>query len=228
MSQPPPPPSQGAEGSPADAAAEVGAFLDGLGIPYVVIGGLAVQYWGEPRATHDVDVTVLVPAGGEQEFIRRCVERFAPRISDALDFALQHRVLLVYASNGCPVDLALGLSGYETELMRRACVVTLAGYPVRLVGAEDLVIHKCVAGRPRDLEDVRSILVRQPGLDMRYIRRWLDAFQRAVPERTPRRNLEAALQELRPRERPRRGRAARQRRPVREGRRRARRGGESG
>ncbi|HEY8485847.1 MAG TPA: nucleotidyltransferase [Limnochordales bacterium] len=200
MSHPPPPAGPDVPGSPVQAAAEVGRFLDGLGVAYVVIGGLAVQYWGEPRATQDVDVTVLVPGGGEKEFLQRCLQHFRPRIAGALEFALQHRVLLVYASNGCPVDIALGLTGYESMLPRRARTVSFGGYPVRLIGVEDLIIHKCVAGRPRDLEDVRSILARQSKVDLRYIRRWLDEFQQAVPERDPRGRFEATWREVRRRQ----------------------------
>ena len=37
------------------AAAEVARFLEGRGIPYFIIGGLALQHWGEPRLTRDVE-----------------------------------------------------------------------------------------------------------------------------------------------------------------------------
>ncbi|MDA2936744.1 hypothetical protein MYX75_00560 [Acidobacteria bacterium AH-259-A15] len=39
--------------------------------PDVIMGGLAVQYWGEPRATRDVDITVMMTAGREQVVIDR-------------------------------------------------------------------------------------------------------------------------------------------------------------
>ena len=39
---------------------------------------------------------------------------------------------------------------------------------------------KVVAGRPRDLEDVAGVLVRNPALDAAYVRRWLAAFEEAV------------------------------------------------
>ena len=35
--------------------------LEGGGIPYMVIGGLANAVWGEPRATLDIDITVWLP-----------------------------------------------------------------------------------------------------------------------------------------------------------------------
>ena len=43
-----------------DTLRQVDAFLKALGIPYVVIGGIANAVRGEPRATHDADLKVLV------------------------------------------------------------------------------------------------------------------------------------------------------------------------
>ena len=37
------------------AAAEIARFLEDQGIPYFIIGGLALQHWGEPRLTRDVE-----------------------------------------------------------------------------------------------------------------------------------------------------------------------------
>ena len=39
------------------AAQEVGGFMEAQGWKYCVIGGLAIQRWGEPRATLDADMT---------------------------------------------------------------------------------------------------------------------------------------------------------------------------
>ena len=46
-----------------EAAVEVQSALSAGGIQSCVIGGLAVQRWGEPRATQDVDFSVLAPIG---------------------------------------------------------------------------------------------------------------------------------------------------------------------
>jgi len=43
-----------------NALRQVDAFLKARGIPYVVIGGIANAVRGEPRATHDADLKVLV------------------------------------------------------------------------------------------------------------------------------------------------------------------------
>ena len=57
--------------------------------------------------------------------------------------------------------------------------------------AEDLIIHKIFAGRPRDIEDVRSILLKTPDLDRTYIRKWLSEFE-TLPEK---KGLTAAFEE---------------------------------
>ena len=42
------------------ALVEITTILDELRIPYMLIGGLAVSLWGEPRATLDVDLSLWV------------------------------------------------------------------------------------------------------------------------------------------------------------------------
>jgi hypothetical protein len=48
---------------------------------------------------------------------------------------------------------------------------------------EDLIIHKVLAGRPRDLEDVRTILLKNPGFDLEYVQRSLREFDRSLGEK---------------------------------------------
>ena len=47
---------------------------------------------------------------------------------------------------------------------------------------EDLVIHKIIAGRSRDLEDVRVVLLKNPGFDRNYIEHWLKLFDESLTE----------------------------------------------
>ena len=51
------------------------------------------------------------------------------------------------------------------------------GKSIRIYSAEDLIIHKAVAGRPQDIRDIEGIVYRQrDALDASYIRRWLSDF----------------------------------------------------
>lgn len=58
----------------------------------------------------------------------------------------------------------------------------LCGTEVSFASPEDIIVHKIFARRPRDLEDARGILLKNPGLDRTYILQWLQEFDAAFPE----------------------------------------------
>lgn len=161
-----------------NAACEIQQFLSKEEIPSVIIGGIALQHWGQPRFTRDVDVTIVVDYYKEEMTLQKILSVFSPRISDALDFALQNRICLVYSSEGCEIDISLGIAGYEEEVIRRAVKWEITeGCYVKICSPEDLIIHKAISGRPQDISDIESIIVRQKkNLDTDYIRAWLKEF----------------------------------------------------
>lgn len=70
------------------AAAELQALCESEGWKFCSIGGLAVVRWGEPRATVDVDLTLLTGFGGEGPFIQLkplADLKGAPEILDELE-----------------------------------------------------------------------------------------------------------------------------------------------
>jgi len=157
-----------------ETAWQLDRFFTGRGIPYIIIGGFAVQRWGQPRFTRDVDVTILLPPGGEAATLREIVAAFPARVKDPVDFALEHRVLPLTVPGGSEADVSLGLPGYEEEVIARGVAHDLGGgRNVRLCSAEDLVIHKSLAGRAQDVLDIEGIVARQGNaLDLAYVRRW--------------------------------------------------------
>ena len=163
---------------PLAAAWEVHEFLTAHQINYALIGGLAVQFWGEPRLTVDADLTVATPLEEPEDLVRQIVERFPSRVSDPVAFARRTRMVLVRATNGCDVDISLGLPDYEDDVFQRAVDYEIEpGKVVRLCSAEDLIIHKAVAGRPQDVRDIEGVVYRQGDrLDVEYIRSWLREF----------------------------------------------------
>jgi len=126
----------------------------------------------------------MVPLETNADFIRDVLAHFAPRIPEAADFARRSRVILVWASNGCAVDISLGLPGYEESMMKRVVDCEIApGRVVRVCSAEDLIIHKAIAGRGRDIQDIEGIVFRQgERLDVAYIRKWLSEFAALLEE----------------------------------------------
>lgn len=143
--------------------------------PYCFIGGLAVQRWGEPRETVDVDLTLLTGFGDELRFVNELLARFEPRIPDAARFALARRVVLLRAPSGVGLDIALGGLPFEESAVARSTFFTFpTEAQVRTCSAEDLLVMKAFANRPKDWIDVEGVIIRQSGrLDWTYIRRHL-------------------------------------------------------
>jgi hypothetical protein len=138
---------------------------------FCFIGGVALQRWGEPRVTQDVDVTLLTGFGNEESFIRILLTHFEARISNAETFALRRRVLLLKSDTGIGIDIALGALDFEQSVVRRASdYEVLPGISLRICSAEDLLIQKAFADRPQDWVDIEGIIIRQKGrLDWTYI-----------------------------------------------------------
>ena len=155
--------------------------LDDASVPYMIIGGQAVLLYGEPRLTRDIDVTVgLTPADVQR--VLRVVQRLGlrPLVEDVEDFVSRTWVLPALDENtGLRVDFVFSWTSYEREAIKRARTILVESYSVRFASPEDVVIHKILAGRARDLEDVRSIL-RKQRVDVSYIRQWLHEFDAAL------------------------------------------------
>jgi hypothetical protein len=157
------------------AAAEVQAFCELQGWRFCVIGGLALQRWGEPRETADVDLTLLAGFGGEEPFVRKFLEHFEARIADAANFAVTRRVLLLRARSGVGLDIALGGLPFEESVVARSSLFAFPEHTLlRTCSAEDLIVLKAFAARTKDWLDVEGVIIRQTGkLDWSYIRRQL-------------------------------------------------------
>ena len=152
------------------AAANLQAGLDELGLANCVIGGLALQAWGEVRLTRDADFTVLTRFDDEPSKVEAMMQLMTPRIPDAFAFALRNRVLLGYVEGNIPVDIGIGGFDYEEKIVQRAVAVELApSIRLRICTAEDLIVMKVFAGRDQDWIDIHGVIARQTTLDWAQI-----------------------------------------------------------
>jgi len=171
------------------ASARFQAQLDSLGLPNCIIGGLALQAWGELRLTRDADFTVLTNFENEESKARLILSLLTPRRPDALQFALHNRVLLGYVDGDISIDIGLGGFEYEAKIVERAVRFEFApSLWLRICSAEDLVIMKTFAGRDQDWNDIKGIIDRQVSLDWDRIEFELPALLELVedPERLER------------------------------------------
>lgn len=146
------------------------SLLDRLRIPYMVIGGFANTIWGEPRSTIDIDVTVWIAEPDIPAAIGQLVLDYPARVSDPLAFAMQTRVVPLVSPEGVQVDVILGMLLFEELAIQRAVIHSVVGVPVRFCTPEDLILHKVLSNRERDLVDARGITLRRfSTLDLGYL-----------------------------------------------------------
>ena len=148
-------------------------------IPYMLIGGQAVLFHGHPRLTQDVDVTLGVDTDAVATILAVCRRAgLQPLVKQPQAFARDTHVLPVRdGRSGLRVDLVFSNTPYERQAISRARRATIGRASVRFASLEDIIIHKLVAGRPVDIEDVRVLMAKHHGrIDARYVRRWLKQF----------------------------------------------------
>lgn len=148
----------------------------------VLIGGIAVGLLGKPRYTADVDAVFLLSTQDISRFLEIArKENIIPRIQNADEFARKNRVLLLkHAITNTEVDISLGILPFEEEMVERASIKTFANLSACLPTPEDLIIMKAIAHRPKDYEDIRTIVEKHPNLDHRRIEDWVKSFGEAL------------------------------------------------
>ncbi len=144
----------------------------------MIIGGQAVLIYGEPRLTKDIDVTLALDSNGLASVL--------PIVSglDLIILTEEPHVFVRRTSvlpakdpqSGIRVDFVFSFTPYERQAIEHAKKIKFGDVEVAFATAEDILIHKIFSGRPRDIEDVRSILRKNKQHDFGYVKKWLKDF----------------------------------------------------
>lgn len=162
--------------------AKISKSLEQDGIPYMVIGGQAVLIHGEPRFTRDINITLGINTD-QAERIFKITRKLSlkPREEMTEDFVKRNALLSVEdPETKIGVDFIFSSLPYERQAIQRAKPLHIGGVSVRFATAEDTIIHKLFAGRPLDIEDVKSIVNNARDLDKSYLKKWLTDFSVVV------------------------------------------------
>lgn len=152
--------------------------LAGAGIPHMVSGSIAMNFYAQPRMTRDIDIVVeLKPADRalmhglfspdfyiDEEDMRESIKRRGI-------FNIIHSEAMV------KVDLVVRKDDpYRKEEFGRRRTITFEGIPLPVVSPEDLLLSKLVWAKDShsemQLKDVRNLAASLPDMDWAYIRRW--------------------------------------------------------
>jgi hypothetical protein len=169
--------------------------LDEAGIASIVIGGVAVGAWGEPRLTRDVDLKILLSRDDAERLLTILGDEYISLTSNPVVMLKQQALVFIQDTRGTRLDLLLADTPYDEIAIQRGIHIEVQpGVQIRLCSPEDLIIYKLISTRQRDHEDARSVIYRQGDkLDDDYVIGWLSQFEQALDDST----LVAEHQQLR-------------------------------
>jgi predicted nucleotidyltransferase len=140
------------------------------GVEFLLIGGVAVGYHGHVRATKDVDV---VPAPDRENLKRLAtvLRRLDAQVEGSEDFdegelpdpldpaALELGGNWVLGTDLGRLDVMQWIGEWElwSKLAPAAVEERIDDLPIKIVGYDDLVELKELAGRPEDLADLERL-----------------------------------------------------------------------
>lgn len=162
---------------------EILNILEHEKIDYALIGGLAATVRGRTRVTDDIDLVVSLDPDSAMDFARNLdAESFEPLFSEfeqvvrsAFLLPLRHR------KTGITLDLAIGVSGLEQQVIARATLVDIGDREIFVATASDLIVMKTLAGRPQDDIDIKGIIATQGvAIDWDYCEEVAKQLQQAV------------------------------------------------
>lgn len=165
---------------------KVVAEFNGLGIPYMVTGSMASNFYGQPRLTHDIDLVLTLPRSA----VGALAEHFpGPRYYLSPEAALEAvenagMFNIIDTETGLKADLWIldRNNEYRIVSFERRKEVSLFGIKVYLTSAEDVILSKLDWYRKsgettQQLQDARAVYqMHKENLDFDYLKRWAEAL----------------------------------------------------
>jgi len=156
--------SSSEEQKPAAWLPRVTGVLDGLEVDWVVAGAVAAaDYRAEERFTTDLDLLVTW-----NDQIPEACEAAGYDVRVVADADSTPHLLILHDGSE-RIDVIVAVVPYQHTAIQR-------GAAAHVLTIEDVIIHKLIAARPRDRDDIRSILSTDPTLDRAYLDDWIEAW----------------------------------------------------
>ena len=166
------------DGPVPDAAAvaqQLAAALEERQCDYALGVAIALGYWGEPRGTVDVDVTVFLPPNQPSRCVRLLQELGCEVNSSQAIRSLQEHGFCETRFQGLRVDVFLPTLPFYEDARQRRRRVPLGRQSVTIWDAEALCVFKMMFFRRKDVADVEQILrIQGEHLDRHWVRARLE------------------------------------------------------
>lgn len=148
-------------------------------IPYMIIGGMAVGVHGEERFTRDIDITLGCDINELDKILSSLKKlNLVSKVENVKDFVSKSLSLPTTEINtNQDVDFIFSFIDFELDAIRDGEKIIIEGVSVNFISKENLVVLKLFAGRPQDLADARSVILKNEDLKIDEIKKKLEYVQ---------------------------------------------------
>lgn len=156
------------------ALSKIAQFLQRHRIPYALIGAMALNMYGRPRTTLDIDFLILL----DEEEIDKIKDEAARNNILTDEEWVKHNPMITkshmrFIIDEITIDLMLPRDDHDREALKRRKKKKVNNKTIWIIAPEDLILQKLKVGRPRDFEDALTVLERLFGeLDITYLEGW--------------------------------------------------------
>jgi hypothetical protein len=140
---------------------ELLSIFDALNVKYLVVGGYAVSFHAQPRATKDLDLLIKPDADNAQAVYRALAKFGAPLDKLKAEDFMEPNMFFRMGSPPFMVDILPEIKGIDFDQAWQNRVQVLidadSGLTAPFISISDLLAAKLAAGRPQDLADAEAL-----------------------------------------------------------------------
>jgi hypothetical protein len=140
---------------------ELLSIFNAHSVRYLIVGGYAVSFHAQPRATKDLDILIR-PDNENAKAVYAALAKFGAPLEGFApeDFSVRGKFLRM-GREPVAVDILPEIDGVDFDLAWEkrveGVIDSASGLTANFISADDLMVAKIAAGRPQDLADVAAL-----------------------------------------------------------------------
>ena len=153
--------------------------LNQAGVPYMITGSFAANFYAVPRMTRDLDIVIAIDHQDEKRLFEIFQNDFYVD-QESIKEAIKHQGMfnIIHDQTVFKIDFIVRKdSSYRTTEFQRKQKLILGNSPIWIVSPEDLVISKLFWAKDSlsemQLKDIKNILESVKNIDNDYIIQWV-------------------------------------------------------
>jgi len=135
-------------------------YLNTKNIPYVLVGGLAVNFWGRVRSTMDADFIIDDKKLNYNDFVNYLQSKGYEITIEDIKRGFQGRSNITIWSDIFRIDFKGIYNNFAKKTIDSAKTLNVLNLSIKVDSPEFLIISKIIYGSEQDFEDAASIYLR--------------------------------------------------------------------